>query len=315
MLREGQSDRQPRREPEPPGRLPARDGRSAADLRHPVGAGHPERPALPAARGEEPGGGGGEPPQVRVPRQHVPRAAHAAQRHHRLQRDAGGRGPGPRPGAARPRPQEDQRGGQAPAGADQRRPRPLQDRGGQDGPLPRDLRGGRHGPRHRGGHPAAGGEEPEPARRPMRPGRRERARGPHQGAPGPLQSAEQRVQVHRGRRGRSRGREGGGGRRRPARLRGERYRDRDDSGASGADLPGVLAGRRLGDAALRRDGAGARAVPAARPPDGRRHRGGERSRERQHLHDAHPGGRDQGSARAGRRRSRPRRCRHPRRCS
>ena len=33
-----------------------------------------------------------EPPQVRVPGQHVPRAAHAAQRHHRLQRDAPGGG-------------------------------------------------------------------------------------------------------------------------------------------------------------------------------------------------------------------------------
>jgi signal transduction histidine kinase len=54
-----------------------------------------KRPALPAARGEEPGGRGGEPPQVGVPRQHVPRAAHAAQRDHRLQRDAGGRSPGP----------------------------------------------------------------------------------------------------------------------------------------------------------------------------------------------------------------------------
>ena len=38
-----------------------------------------------------------EPAQDRVPRQHEPRAAHAAERHHRLQRDAagGGRGRGP----------------------------------------------------------------------------------------------------------------------------------------------------------------------------------------------------------------------------
>ena len=37
----------------------------------------------------------GQPHQVDVPRQHEPRAAHAAQRHHRLQRDAAGGGRGP----------------------------------------------------------------------------------------------------------------------------------------------------------------------------------------------------------------------------
>ena len=38
------------------------------------------------------GGGAGQPHQERVPRQHEPRAAHAAERHHRLQRDAAGGG-------------------------------------------------------------------------------------------------------------------------------------------------------------------------------------------------------------------------------
>ena len=43
--------------------------------------------------------------------QHEPRAADAAQRHHRLLRDAPGGGRGPGPGRVRPRPPEDQRAG------------------------------------------------------------------------------------------------------------------------------------------------------------------------------------------------------------
>ena len=39
-----------------------------------------------------------------------------------------------------PRPPEDPRRRQAPAGADQRHPRSLQDRGRQDGPVPGDVR-------------------------------------------------------------------------------------------------------------------------------------------------------------------------------
>ena len=42
-----------------------------------------------------------------------------------------------------PGPPEDQRGRQAPAGADQRHPGPLQDRGRPDGPVPGDVRGRR----------------------------------------------------------------------------------------------------------------------------------------------------------------------------
>ena len=75
-----------------------------------------------------------------VPGEHVPRAADPAQRHHRLLRDAPGGGRGPRRGGVHPGPPEDQRGRQAPAGADQRHPRPLQDRGRPDGPLPGDVR-------------------------------------------------------------------------------------------------------------------------------------------------------------------------------
>ena len=79
---------------------------------------------------------GGQPAQVGVPRQHVARAAHAAQRHHRLLRGAD---------------REDVRRGQrqaarvparhpllgpAPAVADQRHPRPVEDRGRPDGARP-----------------------------------------------------------------------------------------------------------------------------------------------------------------------------------
>ena len=83
---------------------------------------------------------GGQPAQVAVPGEHVPRAADAAQRHHRLLRDAPGRGRGPRPGGADPGPPEGQRRRQAPARPDQRHPGPLQDRGRPDGPLRRDVR-------------------------------------------------------------------------------------------------------------------------------------------------------------------------------
>ena len=70
--------------------------------------------ADPAARrrahGGQGGGGAGQPHQERLPGQHEPRAAHAAQRHHRLQRDAAGGGAGHAASEdARPRPQEDPR--------------------------------------------------------------------------------------------------------------------------------------------------------------------------------------------------------------
>ena len=54
-----------------PGRVLPGGDRPAQDLRHPVGAGHPERAALPGDRGQEPPARGGRPPQVRVPGQHV----------------------------------------------------------------------------------------------------------------------------------------------------------------------------------------------------------------------------------------------------
>ena len=48
------------------------------------------------AHGGQGGGRAGQPHQERLPGQHEPRAAHAAQRHHRLQRDAAGGGRGHR---------------------------------------------------------------------------------------------------------------------------------------------------------------------------------------------------------------------------
>ena len=118
---------------------------------------------FPRDRGQEPPARGGRPSQVGVPGQHVPRAAHAAQRHHRLQRDAPGGRRRPRRRAVHRRPQEDQRGRQAPAGADQRHARSLQDRGRQDGAVSRELRRGHAGSGHRSGDPAAGREERQPS--------------------------------------------------------------------------------------------------------------------------------------------------------
>ena len=145
----------------------------------------------------------GEPRQEPVHRQHEPRAAHAAQRHHRLCRDARGGGRGPRGGggAHRQRPGQD-RGQRAPSPhAHQRRARPLQDRGGQDGGAGRGVRRrapGRGGLRH---GPEPHGQEGQPLRGRAGAGPRGHALGPGQAAPVPVQPPVQRRQVHRGRRG------------------------------------------------------------------------------------------------------------------
>ena len=76
-------------------------------------------PGAAAGRG---GGAGGEPDQEPVPGEHEPRAAHAAQRDHRL-RGAGPRGRGDAADEGGPR--AGARGGGAPAGADQQHPRPV----------------------------------------------------------------------------------------------------------------------------------------------------------------------------------------------
>ena len=115
------------------GRLPRGDLRAAGDVRQPVRARHPQRAAVPGARTADGRAGGGQPPQVGVPRQHVARAADAAQRGARVLR-----------GAARADVRRAQRApggvppghlelGQAPAPAPQRDPRPVEGRGREDG--------------------------------------------------------------------------------------------------------------------------------------------------------------------------------------
>ena len=122
------------------GRVFAVAGDAAADFRQPVGARDPERAPVPRDRREGPAARGREPATIAVPRQHVARAAHAAERDHRRDRDAArGRArpeAGRRARAARARAARRQ----APARADQRHSRSLQDRSRQDGPPPRVLR-------------------------------------------------------------------------------------------------------------------------------------------------------------------------------
>ena len=90
------------------GDFPEETLRTAADLRQPVGAGDPQRAAVPRARTQVRRVGGGQPPQVRVPRQHVARTAHPAQRRDRLLG-----------GVARPHVRRDQR---SPGGVPRRHP-------------------------------------------------------------------------------------------------------------------------------------------------------------------------------------------------
>ncbi len=192
------------------GTLPGRGREPPPDLRRPVRPGHPERPALPGARGEEPGARGREPPQVRVPRQHVPRAPDAPERHHRLQRDAAGGGPGAARRGLRPRPPADQCRRQAPPRAHQRRARPLEDRGREDGALPGILRGRAARTGRRVGARAPRPEEREPPRGRVRSRSRRDAGGSDQASPGALQPPLERLQVHRAR-GRDGGRDAGTG--------------------------------------------------------------------------------------------------------
>jgi polar amino acid transport system substrate-binding protein len=76
--------------------------------------------------------------------------------------ERGRRGRGPR--RDDPGPREDQRRRQAPAGADQRHPRPVENRGRPHGPLPRDLRPAADARRGGGDCHAADYEERKPTR-------------------------------------------------------------------------------------------------------------------------------------------------------
>ena len=92
---------------------------------------------------------------------------------------------------------------QAPPVAHRRHPRPVEDRGRQDGAVHRDLRRAGDGARRRHHHPAAGGSKPQQARGDVRRRSGRDASGPDEGSPDSVQPPEQRVQVHASR-GRSR---------------------------------------------------------------------------------------------------------------
>ena len=90
---------------------------------------HRERAAVPRDPGQEPAARDRQPAQVGIPREHVARAAHAAQRHHRLFRSAA-RAPVRRPQRQAGRlPQGHPLVGTASAQPDQRHPRPVEGRG------------------------------------------------------------------------------------------------------------------------------------------------------------------------------------------
>jgi GAF domain-containing protein len=72
-----------------PGNFPKETISTFANICGPVGARDPERAPIQRDRGQEPAAGGGKRAQVAVPRQHEPRVAHPAQRHHRLDGDDG----------------------------------------------------------------------------------------------------------------------------------------------------------------------------------------------------------------------------------
>ena len=138
-----------------PGSLRTAPDPIARGLRRPGGHRHPERAAVHRDPGKEPPARGGEPAQVAVPRQHEPRAAHAAQRDPGLHRDDGRR-PLRRPagqGAGRAGARAEQR--QAPARPDQRRARPLQDRGRPAHAGARGVQRRRHGGDRDVGHRVA----------------------------------------------------------------------------------------------------------------------------------------------------------------
>ena len=150
------------------------------------------------ARGAEPAHPGGQPAQERVPRQHVARAAHAAQRDHRLRRaDARRQGrAGVRRAQGVPRRHPDQRA--PPAAAHQRRARPGQGRvrarwsSGPSRSTWRRLVG-----EVRDILRSAGRREAHPGRRSRSTPALGRGRArPRQAQAGPLQLPVQRAQVH-----------------------------------------------------------------------------------------------------------------------
>ena len=179
------------------GPVHAAPDRAARDLRCPGRHRHRERAPVHRDPGEEPPARDRQPAQVAVPRQHEPRAAHAAQRHHRLHRDDGRRAlrRRAREGAGRAGARAEQR--PAPARPDQRRARPLQDRGR---PARADDRGVQR--RRHGGDRAVGHRIARPRQEPRaRLGRGARPADRHRRCaatdPGAAEPGRQCHQVHR----------------------------------------------------------------------------------------------------------------------
>ena len=178
-----------------------RQGADAAqDLRRPGGDRDPERAPVQGDPGQEPRARAGQQAQVGVPRQHVARAAHAAQRDHRLLRGALGEDVRRGQREAARVPARHPLLGPPPAHADQRHPRPVEDRGRPDGARPGDDQpadAARQlhdaGPRAR--QPAGPDARARGRGRPRRLGRRY-----PQAQAGRDQPALERGQVHAGRR-------------------------------------------------------------------------------------------------------------------
>ena len=173
-------------------RVPARGRRAAPDVRDPVGAGDPQRPPVSQALEEA----------SRHKSQFLANMSHELRTplnaiigySEMLQEEAEDLGRRRLPAG----PPADQRGRQAPAGADQRHPGPLEDRGRPDGPVPGDVRGRRDWSTTCEAivRPLVGEERQHAGRRVPRRPRRD-ARRPDQGPAGAVQPALQRRQVHR----------------------------------------------------------------------------------------------------------------------
>jgi HAMP domain-containing protein len=239
-------------------------------------------------RGARPATRAGLEIQVAVPREHVTRAAHAAEQPAHPGPAAGAEpGPEPHRQAGRVR-QRHPLGRLGPAAADQRHPGPVQGRGGADGhpcgavPAVRAARG------HPGHVPAAHRREGAGLLR--RGGCRGAGRPAHRPAaapPGARQPAGERGQVHRAwARAAARGqiRAAHPGRRRDAGVLGGRHRDRHRAGEPHHHLRRVPAGRRHAQPEVRRDRPWPVDRPRGRRPARRGDHRGERTRPRQYLH-------------------------------
>ncbi len=251
-----------------------------------------------APRGQEPGGGARQPQpggegraaaahlqvQVRVPREHVARAAHAPQQPAHLVQDARRESrTQPDHGAGEVR-RDGLHVGQRPAAAHQRDPRSVEGRGGQDADRPADLPARRCPRLHRARLPARRRAEGPLLRCPHgRAAAADHVQRSDPVAADPQEPALERLQVHLGglrhddRRAEPR---------RPAHapLLGEGHGHRHPARQAQADLRGVPAGRWDDEPQVRRHGTRPDHQSRDGAPARRRHRGDERARAGEHLH-------------------------------